>query len=284
MAFFRKRKVTLSSMRGNTNRAKRRRVFKKRPFHRRRRVQTLTSQTTNARTIQKYGGRKLNKRNWRNMLWRDSLGQFKYKSTLSGVSTVSTPNNLTQKTLAALISMSDVAGSMFWQPTGGLQPTNFGFVAPTLVPESIILRGGMIGISVCARQSAANSCRIQIYLAYPKQQGRSADDTASSNTFTSWLVANIGSYDLMYTLQDLPDYQEYFHPPILTKEALVHPGENVEVYYKMRIRKIDVSQWWRGGLAPYWFVCVSQTSNVDGGAETLDVVISHDVSFTTSSS
>ena len=87
-----KRRITSSSSRPMKKRRFTRRRFKRRV--RSRRNQTITTRQLNASTALKYGGRKLGRRKYRNMLWNSSMMNQHYRSILTSTLVDISTNNV----------------------------------------------------------------------------------------------------------------------------------------------------------------------------------------------
>lgn len=283
MAFKRKR-TSLPSW----GRKKRRTTRYKRVGYKGKRTTTFGTRTLNATNAFKYRSKKLSKKRWRNLLWNETLSQQHYKTVINSLQAVNTPTGTTQLGVTGLNALSSVTGSEFWKTTGGLQDPGFGIIPPwggasgTGVPEplTIVIRGGRIFCNI-VNNSATDTVNVRVQLVFPKQQLRSFDDSVTSNTYSAWIAAIAGvARPYSWSLQDAPDYSEYLHPPVIDKTMDLKPGDDLNIFWKVRVTKIDADAFKRsGGWFPQWIVYCNQRNDVTVGANTLACDIGHNMSF-----
>lgn len=223
---------------------------------------------------------KAKRRQFKRNLWNATDVMQKYRSNISGTYTQLTPLGVTSGSYTLIPAMTTT--TPFWTVSGGLEEVNFGGGAPTLDPNVVFLRGGALDIQGSLASNAGDPVRLRIQLIYPKQQLRNAADTADTSPFATWIAAIPSTFTQSRTLQDLPDYDEYLYRPVMDKEILLRPGENMVLKHKLRAKKIDCDQFTRAmGSTPYWMTYSWQTFDSGAGAqETIQFNYSYSVSFT----
>jgi len=94
----------------------------------------------------RFRSRRISRRQWKNILWRDSLSQNHYRSLTSVGSIISTGTTQGVGPLAAEVCFSLVPTPPtivpFWTAAGGLINTDPGITPPTAFNGDIIFRGG----------------------------------------------------------------------------------------------------------------------------------------------
>jgi hypothetical protein len=283
MAYKRKRIYAPKSTWGS----KKRRTVRSRKSRYKKRVRSNTSyssRTLDLRNVQRKGGKKLSKRAWRSLLWRNTLTDTKYKSALSALTTNTTPTNSTSKSLLYIPALSSVVGNEFYRTAGGLQDQNFG-VVPNLGTElsSIVIRGGIIFCNIALVTASTDPVIINVELRRLKQQTRNFNDTNVSNTADSYLGAIVGTArPLTWTLDDAPDSQEYVSRAYLSKSMILQAGQMFHLEHRLKVEKIDVGAFEKADRAWFWFISASQVQDALGVAETFNVIVGHDLSFAAS--
>jgi len=228
------------------------------------------------------------RRQFRNALWTASSLKQKYRSIIQTAGNF-TAGVATSSVLAVFGFQNAIEQTNeFWTAAGGLQAISFQDVnpiaTPTLVPKTIFLRGGMITWNFTSRPDNQDAILCRVQLVYMKGQQRNITDTGSGDA-RLWLdrmVTNFGTLPIGMTVEDMADFDQYFHRPILDKEVLLRPGESMKLNHKLRAKRIDADAFTRGtGCFPVWFTYRSQQSvGIVDGAETVNMTWGHNISFT----
>jgi len=282
--------------------SKRKRVYAGRPATKRRRTMkrkmgrrsskrgtmSYTSRSLNAVTAFKPQSKRLSRSRWRNVLWRDTLAMEHYKSIASFALPLSSAAGYSELSMNSIGVFDSAANLEFWKIAGGLQDSGFGFVPlwgqpngagiPELV--SLVIRGGRFFITI-SNPSLTDNVKVRIQLVHQKQQLRNFDDTANSNTALSWISAiSTPNRPLSWSIQQAPDYGEYFYPPVVDRSVDLKPGDDVNIIQKIKTVKIDCDKYRRaGGFFPLWIVYLNQNTDNTAGAETVRVVQGYNLSF-----
>ncbi|ALE29742.1 coat protein [Lake Sarah-associated circular virus-36] len=222
-------------------------------------------------------GRMLKKRQWRNLLWRNTLTSEKYRSILMATTGLSTPGNHTTANWSDLEIMSNT--QPFWTSAGGMQPVNQGSGVPTLAPDHIIIRGGTFYFSMINPLGNTTDIRVRLQLLYPKQNiTRYASLVRTNVPLIDWITSLGGNQPTIWRMQDAGDYNQYYYNPVMEKEIILKPGDSFEEYRKMKVQRLDTEAFLNGAAGfPSWLVYIS---NLDGAAvQNVTVVSGHSLSF-----
>lgn len=285
---------------------------KSRPMKRRRvsrrSVITQTNRQLNGTNPFAFRSRKLRKTAYRRALWNETRFKTHFRSTLAFSDLLGTPNNINQLSAYCVSALSNVSGSEFWHTTGGLQDPSFGEVpswAPSVSeaadPLTVIIRGGRFFCTLSLpNASPIDTCKVRVQLIFAKQQPRNVFDGAISNTLgatgvaggyigTTGINLNGPGYGLGtsrffgWSLEQAPDFEQYFLPPVLDRSFDLKAGDSMSVFKKIKPVKIDVGPFKDGGCyCPFWLVYVSQDNNNDGVSETVSICYGHSLSFSVS--
>jgi len=252
------------------------------------RTATISSRQLTAVDASKYSGQLLPRRSFRNLLWNSTVMKQHYRSVLNTADTdLTTPNVHGQVNVASYFALNpaQLATTAFWLAAGGLRNVNYNTAIPTLAPNSVVLRGGTVNMCVSLNPTRVNTCRVTIFLAYAKQQYRSALATvpaAGSGMINEWIstLASNMPFPNTWDMTDEADYSEYFYAPVMRKTMDLRPGDAIEVHHKLKVRKIDCDAFVRYGPGmPHWFVTYGQINNSDGATEVLEVTQGYNLSF-----
>lgn len=240
-------------------------------FTRRRRTargRTTTSRASAAVSVGTFRARKTSTRRWRNMLWQDTIAKQHYRS-LDDVSTpLSTPNTITD---ANFIQVSALPNN-FWTAGGGAVSPDPAILLPAFTGD-ITLRGGIARIAVANRVNPVDTA--------PSDPVRVTIFAIWSGPNTSGFTFPVNPVPIMWEPSTIPDFSRYGRVQFKRETILKGDGEAVQCYFKFKPQKIDQSQFNLGGRKLVWFVLASQMTNTEGTptAENLDVVTSHNISF-----
>jgi len=279
MAF---KRAARSTFRGRRNVRRRLNFRGRRPFARKRRS-TYTASTRTLRAGNPFAMRakRMRKRNYRSLLWRSSILDPHFRSIFSNVSSRVTSTGLLNQTIFTDECMASTIGQEFWRTAGGLQDINYGQTMPWAIgtdnPSSIVIRGGRLWCSYA--NNSTDDVRIRIQLVFVKQQFRSQNDGAQSNTLSSWVSDILATpKPISWAMQDAPDYSEYLYRPVLDKTIVLRNGENSEIYWKIKPAKIDPTAFERaGGWFPIWISYLSGSLQI--AEDTVSFQWGHNISF-----
>lgn len=272
--------------------AKRRRFSKRGRVRRRRRTTSYSSRQLNASNGFAFKNKVIRGRRWRNILWKDTLMETHYRSigSVHFTNLIATPTGISSINMAATSMMDQTPASAFWKVAGGLQdpnyggPPGFGLAPSATTPEpiGIVVRGGRLWVTV-ANPSATDTINVRVQLAYPKQQLRNQDDNADSNVVGTYLSAVVSGNPrpISWSIQAAPDYSSFFYPPFLDKTMDLKPGDDLMLMHRIRIKKVDIGQFIRGGgnFFPMIFIYAGQRVDTTAGAQAVNVTLGHNISF-----
>jgi len=230
---------------------------------------TFTSRASSANDVGTFRGRKMSLRNYRNMLWRDSAMKPHYRSVFDAVGTITTPLSNGTATLQLLNAMPP----SFWIAGNGTKALDTGVAVPTFSGD-IILRGGIARISLANRVGAAGN----------------ANDAIRCTVFAVWtrqnpnaITAPTGVVETLWDPSVFPDFDRIGKVLFKRTAILKGDGEALEVFFKYKVQKIDQAIYNQAGAlrgnALVWMIHISQMSDADAVTETIELCISHNVSF-----
>jgi len=269
------------------------RIIRRRNFRRtfRRNAVTTSSRSINPRQPFKIIARKLRKRTYRSLLWRDTMFKTHYRSIRTSALTITTPNSNTAQRvgLSQCFDVNDL--TTFWRTAGGLEDANYGVTVPWAAgagpnPESITIRGGRIWISFNNRSTATETIRVRVQLIFLRSQSRNYSDAMDSNTWTDYMnniLAGGGIKPIGWDIVGAPDFSQYMYRPVLDKYMDLRPDDSLDVYWKIKPVKIDTAAFTRGGgWFPVWIYYVSTHYDDNLAADNVRVQLGHNISFAAS--
>jgi len=274
MAFGKRKRVMAPRA---TAAAKRRRTFKKRRMARRQKKNfTMTSRNT-APTDLKRRGKRMSSRTWRNLLWKDTILDEKYKATFSFASTVTSPADQLNQT-AVIIEMFDNTNPP-WTTGGGLIRSGPG-AAVSLTPKSVVFRGGQLDIDLGNSLTTVEALELRVQLVYPKQEATRYNSVVRTNVpLIDYVTALPGTTPKGTSYQDLNDWSQFFHPPVMDKSIILQSGEFARFSHKLKIKKVDADHFAAGGgMFPRWIVYASNIGA--SGANGVSITTQYSVTFT----
>lgn len=247
-------------------RTKRRRTVRRRRTGRNGR--TTTSRASGATSVGTFRTRRTSVRRWRNMLWQDTIAKTHYRSVIDRTVNFATPNDLINATL----SVQSALPLSFWTTAGGTKPVDVGVLVPTFSGD-ITLRGGIARVAVTNRVNPVDTTpsdpvRITIYAVW-------------TDSNTSAFVLPAATQKTMWDPSLEADFTKFGKVQFKRETILKGDGESVQCYFKYKPQKIDQAVFNGGGHQLVWFILASQMSNTETTptGETVDVVLSHNISF-----
>jgi len=238
----------------------------------------ITTRTESSTDVRQKGLTEAARRQYRQNLWNFSQIQTKFRSILSASVTLATPASTTLQGIN-VNSIFDEANP-FWTAAGGNQSVRFGVAAGSANPDSVIIRGGVYEIVFTCLPATGDNINLRYQLIMPKQQMQDTTDAAVSNTGFAWLAAiPLATSPIGLTIQDLPDYNEYFYPPFLDKEVVLRPGESCKEIKKIRLKKVDAQAFHRGFTTFPLLVCYANGTS-DATADLLRIQKSYNLTYT----
>jgi len=265
--------------------------FTKRRKIARRSKRRRSSQTTTTRALNGYNAftiraKKLRKSAYRSRLYNYTMFHTHYRSIGANAVQVSTANSNNQQDCNFFGALNSTAGFEFWKGAGGLQDANWAITVPwasgTTNPETIIIRGGRLWLSLNNRNSSAEVARVRVQLIFIKGSLRDLNDTTTSSTAGLYLNSVLpGNKPIGWNLQAVADYSNYFYPPVLDKTFDLRVDEGAEVFYKLKPAKIDTGSFQRAGGTwfPLWLIYSSTLYNANVVEDPIFVQYGHNLSF-----
>lgn len=235
----------------------------------RRTARTNTNRSSFGISSGGYRTRRTSSRQWRSILWRNTIASTHYRSIGTGVDyPLFTPNNTSQASFFRI-----TPGATFWLAGSGAQPIDAGGTVP-IFNGDIILRGGIVKLTLTNTPNADGL----------------GSDPVRVNVFAIWTNK---FYNSGYTLptvvpltwdpQVLPDFVTYGKVLYRKDFLLKGDGEVAEITHRMRVQKIDKAIFNAGGSRLEFFILLSQTSNTEAVAASESVSVQNSINFSFSS-
>jgi len=223
------------------------RPFKKRRFNKKRKGRKTTSFTSQAGSANSFGFRtkRISGRAYRSRLWNDSLMKTHYRSNNSVGTTLTAPLSGAQVSVTLFSAMASTA-SPFWTVAGGAQSADTAIPVPTFSSD-IILRGGQIGLRISNNVVDATPMEVNIFLLY------------SNNNPTLPALAN---QPMGWEPSQVADFKLSFGRIVMRKKVLLENANVVEVNHRLRVQKIDQSDWANNSRRFYWMVTTASTETL----------------------
>lgn len=231
----------------------------------------------------RFRSRKLSKRRWRKVLWRDTLAQTHYRSVADiGVSlglssaTATSPVNFEPMLTNAFAGLTDTAP--FWTAGGGLQPNETGAALPLFGDNDIVLRGGYSRLQFSPNDTVVLPIRVKVWVVRAVQNPDLAKITAitTGNQAADWDPTLV------------PEFVQDVGRVVLAKETLLLPGARpFEMVWKLNVQKIDQAVW-QGKVGPpieppggrfYWMWQLQPTNTTAATGQLVAVLKGHNLSF-----
>jgi len=275
MAAYGRKRVYAPRRRGRSM-AKRRRTTRRYARRYRSRAQrgrstAFTTKSQGAYNDQVFRARRLSKAAWRRTLYRETQTKTHYRSVYTTSTIVATtPVGMTGQSFKFLQCWINYSTSAkFYESGAGAFHPDRSVGVPTFDPSSIVVRGGLVKLNCTCDQINVNPVRCRMWLVWA-----TTDPIAQQVTDLT-----TGTKPLMYRPNDQPDFMFQFGRIMAYREAMLLPNEGVEMSYRLKPMKIDLTQITAGGNLPYFIVAVSQMNDQNVTAETVACNVSHSMSF-----
>jgi hypothetical protein len=243
------------------------RNFKKaRPMRRRRR-----SSRSNNFTSQKGGGggltfraRKVRARQYRHLLWNDTLFSKHYRSLNGTTNIIGTPASQVLATVETTSALRFSANN-FWTSGGGAINPDGGAIPTFATNDDITIRGGKIALRLCNTLGAAGtteSLDITVFLIRSK---------------SIWNPAVPTSVSVMWDPSLVPDFQTSIGKIVMQKKFLLQDTEVANVEYRLKIQKIDQTEYTGNANTYMWMMVISNPDSAN--ARSVQYTASYSLSF-----
>lgn len=251
MAF--KRKRVMAPRRGGFKR--RRRIVRRRM---RRKSSAYTSQSGVGGRFG-FRSRRLRPRQWRSILWRDTLSQTHFRSNNSGLNTI-TNTAAANAYQSAVFAALRIGGNQFFTTGGGMvlpdPPAATAFIG------NITVRGGILGMRVSNVQATVTAQNVRVYLIKTSKAFNAVSFPA--NPLIGWDPSMQA------------DFQMNIGRVVLMREALLENGNCLDVKFRLRPFKIDRDLY---DIDRDSFVWVVLLSDCEGAGSVLSCVPYFNISF-----
>jgi len=224
---------------------KRRTGYRKKRSYGGGRSTTLTTQTGAGRTFG-FKGKKISKKSWNSMLWKNSLQKSHYRSAWAitfNYPTLASPAVSDVRYLSA----DDNTAAPFWQAAGGALGEDSGVLAPGFAGD-IIFRGGTLGLIIGNTNDAVDfdNIRAEVYLI---KTGERFDGAAIPATVA-----------LGWDPSLIQDFKSRVGRIIKRWDFLIDNNNSVEIKYRKPIQKHDQGEYVNGFHRYFWFILASNAS------------------------
>jgi len=221
--------------------------------------------------------RRLSRRAFKSLLWRQTITATKYKSILSQAGTVATPASYSNATTTAMwaLGLYNASTSPFFTSAGGLNPLSS--TIPTITDPTettaqfdsdIIVRGGLWSFEVYNNTETADVSndliRCKIVLVRTPQ---TRDDTIFQANLLPGQPAQYISADQARKVGKI----------ILEKDFVIKDAESVKVEFRIPCQKIDVGSYMNEFKAYIVYLCVA--NGFDTVAQTVRYRMNHNIAF-----
>jgi len=254
---------------GNVKR--RRTMRRRRPFARRSnmgglaRSNQFTSQSGIGSGL-RYRARKQSISLWRKKLWDATLFKKHYRSVRNTTASVATPVLQNQATIEFSNALRLGSNDFYTTAGGAFDPD--GLTVPTFVPDDdIVIRGGKITLRICNKhdtEANADPLDVRVYLI------RSGRNYSQAGLITTQAV----NWDPSMFI----DFQTNLGRIVYNKKFLLRDEETASIEYRLKIQKIDQTDYQNGRLSYHWIMVVSNPDTV--GARQLQYTTGYSLSFT----
>lgn len=242
-------------------------------FGKRRRITRRFRRTTRSYTNRNSSGvsnggyrtRRTSARQWRSILWRDTIASSHWRSLGTGSQIANTPNSVFT---ASVIEI--VPGGSFWTAAGGTVPID-GVTPPPVFTGDIILRGGVIKLTLTNTPNAdglgSDPVRATIFACW-------------RNKFHNVSFALPPTVPLSWDPSVLAEFNSSYGKVLYKKEVLLKgDGEVFDMTHRMRVQKIDRAVYNQGGSRVTFIILLSQTSNTELVPLAESVTITDSINF-----
>jgi len=248
---------------------KRQRFTRRRRFTGKSRNRTITNRAENAYSVGNFRTRKTSRKTYRNRLWRDTWSDQHWRSVQSAAGTA-IPSFLLEEASVTVVRPADE----FWTPAGGTIPAAQTGAVPAF-RNNVTLRGGIASLAVsnvADNDTTGETVRVTIFYVWTRK------NPASPTEFFVRVTAPI-----RWDPSVEPDFTKY-GSVFGRKEAILKPGDCVEVFHRQRIQKIDLDVYNPlegpgGSRLEYWILASRMEGPVAADPPTLATVTSHNYSF-----
>jgi len=182
------------------------------------------------------------------MIWRDTAFKTHYRSTAAQGDNFTTGSSSTTG-IAFYYPTIELNGARFWTVAGGATAVDTAVPVP-LFQDDIILRGGMINLSIGSNPANNNDLKVKVYLII-------SDETPGIGALTppNGTGGVSGNFPREWDPSLVPDSHNQFAKKILmTKTALIKVGDSLQVSYRLRTQKIDQEDYLNDNNKMWWVV------------------------------
>lgn len=214
-----------------------------------------------------FRSRKVRRSKYNNMLWNSTMFKKHWRSANSVSSSLSSsvaPERITAELSTAL----RFGGNSFWTTAGGAINPDGGVVGTFPSDEDFVIRGGKLGLRISNTYdtlgTTGESVQVWVYL------------LRTSPGYNPGALAS--SYPIGWDPSLITDFQTLLGKIVYKKQFLLKDAEVADVEYRLKIQKIDASDYVAGRNTFVWMYMVGTADS--GGARTIQVAPYYNISFT----
>lgn len=209
--------------------------------------------------------KKTSVKTYRRRLWNSTIMKAHFRSVQSSLLGTMTTLPATA-TVPVLLTPALSSVSPFWIAAGGAQPLDALVAVPLFSPSSIIIRGGVVKLSMTNR-SVVNTIRVRVWLVWGKDNPGAAVAIPATAP-RGWDPSLVADFSQGYRI-------------IFGREVLLLPGAHpLEVEGKLHVQKIDTDAFVTdGGRKLYWIATVEEVDDSDGVASIVGFDTRHNLAF-----
>lgn len=206
-----------------------------------------------------FRSRRLRPRQWRSILWRDTVASTHFRSNNAQNTVVTTAQDAAHSQVFVFSSIRIGANQFFTTAGGMILPDP---PAATAFIGNITVRGGIIGLRVGNMNSVASSQNVRIFL------------IKTSRNFSAASIPS--SMPLGWDPSVVADFQMNIGRVVLMREALLENNSVMDVKFRLRPFKIDRDEY---DLDRNSFVWVMLLNDVEGAASAVTCCPYFNLSF-----
>lgn len=197
----------------------------------------FTTQSGSARNLG-FKSRRVRPRQWRRILWRDTLAETHYRSNGAVSGTMTTIAGAASAVVVGVRALQ-VSGTNFWLSAGGLNVHDSGLTVPPLFEGDLVIRGGKMGGSL---YNESTTVPVMAEVLLVRDSGTRDTTNLPASVPVGWDPSLI------------VDFQQDIGKIIMRKKFLILPTESAMFEYRMRPMKVDQGTWGNSQFTWYFVV------------------------------
>lgn len=214
----------------------------------------------------RFKSRSVPSKQWRDMLWSNSIQKDHYRSNTSGLSTINTPATISTMTVGSFPAYR-LSSSNFYVAAGGAIAPDAAQALPVFTGKFVV-RGGTLGVRICntydTTLASQNTNQGVVYLIKTTKNYTSASIPAAVN--------------LGWDPTLIQDFKTTIGTILYRKEFLLRDADCATCEYRLPVHQVDPGDYINDRNSYIWIICAG---NVDvAAARTFTYVGYFNLSFT----